>query len=79
MEKTLAYFFVLSDMKNNRELFIRNHTVFWQILCKLEDLCLKTKEMVKKSSKKIIFTVKKKKLPSFFQYCGTKPKQKNNL
>ena len=64
MEKTLAYFFVLWHMKNNRESFISVQTVFWQKLCKLEDLCFKTKEIDKRMLKKVFYS-EKKILPSF--------------
>ena len=78
MEKTLAYFFVLWHMKNNREHFISVHTVIRQKMCKLEDLCLKTKEMDKKGSKEF-FSLWKKEVALFFFNTAERSRSKRTI
>ena len=66
MEKTLAYFFVVSHTQNNRKHFIRVQKVFLQYLCKSEDHSPETKEIDRENvQRKSIFTVKKTKCPLF--------------
>ena len=78
MEKTLAYFFVLWHMKNNREHFISVQTVIRQKMCKLEIFALRPKRWTRRVQKNS-FHCEKKKLPSFFPILRNEAEAKKTI
>ena len=68
MKKLLAYFFCLNADEKQYVTFYYSPEGFWQILCKLEDQWLKTKEIDRKNVQKEHFYSGKNEFAPVFSY-----------